>query len=266
MRFVSIRNSTEIFFQMTLIQIYDKEVTSEFKSFLDQIKPNVEAYAVAKGKAQFERMMIIGKIKEYQKQFPQRSAEHRTLANAMKSEGWSKDVISDNVSAYNFYHQEYDEGDWFNSRPQYLDQASVTHLAILGRDKTALLRSKVDEYFTKHGEIPSASALRGYQAGFITDEFKPLSSLRTKPQIEEQTSQASAVDVEVVTEPSNTAEESLPPTQEQLVDQLITIVQAMNLDEIYGDQELKAKLEVVRDPLMTLAHIAIPSPPRPTYV
>lgn len=40
----------------------------------------------------------------------------------------------------------------------------------------------------------------------------------------------------------------------------------MNLDEIYGDRELKAKLEVVRDPLMTLAHIAIPSAPKPTYV
>ncbi len=251
---------------MNLIKIYDTELTSEFKSFLDQIKPNVEAYAEAKGKAQFERMMIIGRIKEYQKQFPQRSAEHRTLANAMKSEGWSKDVISDNVSAYNFYHHEYDEGDWFDSRPQYLDQASVTHLAILGRDNTALLRSKVDEYFTNHGEIPSASAMRGYQAGFFTDEFKSLSSLRNNTSIKDKSSEASPVDVEVVTEPTSSAEESLAQTQEQLIDQLIPLVQAMNLDEIYGDRELKAKLDVVRDPLMTLAHIAIPTPTRPTYV
>ncbi len=254
---------------MTLIKIYETEVTSEFKSFLDQIKPNVEAYAEAKGKAQFERMMIIGKIKEYQKQFPQRSTEHRTLANAMKSEGWSKDVISDNVSAYNFYHKEYDDdaiGDWCNPRPQYLEEASVSQLAILGREDSVMLRRKVHDYYFTNGKLPPVSALRGYQAGFFTDEFKPLSSLRTKPQIEEQTSQASAVDVEVVAEPSNTAEESLAPTQEQLVDQLIPIVQTMNLDEIYGDRELKAKLEVVRDPLMTLAHMAIPSPTRPTYV
>ena len=75
-----------------------------------------------------------------------------------------------------------------------------------------------------------------------------------------------AVDVEVVAEPTTSAEESLAPTQEKLIDQLIPIVQAMNLDEIYGDIELKAKLELVRDPLMTLAHMAIPSQPRPTYV
>ena len=75
-----------------------------------------------------------------------------------------------------------------------------------------------------------------------------------------------AVDVEVVTEPSNNTEESLAQTQDQLIDQLIPIVQAMNLDEIYGNRKLKAKLEVVRDPLMTLAHIAIRSPTRPTYV
>ena len=251
---------------MTLIQIYDKELTSEFKSFLDQIKPNVEAYAEAKGKAQFERMMIIGKIKEYQKQFPQRSTEHRTLANAMKSEGWSKDVISDNASAYNFYHKEYDDEDWNNPRPQYLEEASVSQLAILGRDDNYMLRRKADDYYHTNGKLPPVSALRGYQAGFFTDEFKPLSSLRTKPQIEEQSSVASPVDVEVVAEPSSSTEESLAPTQEKLIDQLIQIVQAMNLDEIYGDRELKAKLEVVRDPLMTLAHIAIPSPPRPTYV
>jgi len=48
---------------MTLIQIYDTGVTSEFKSFLDQIKPNIESYTKAKGKAQFERIMNIGKIK-----------------------------------------------------------------------------------------------------------------------------------------------------------------------------------------------------------
>ena len=254
---------------MTLIQIYDKELTSEFKSFLDQIKPNVEAYAEAKGKAQFERMMIIGKIKEYQKQFPQRSAEHRALADAMKSEGWSKDVISDNVSAYNFYHKEYgciDEDGFVASKPQYLEEASVTQLAVLGRSDGGLLQTKAAIYYHDNGKLPSASAMRGYQAGYFTDEFKPLSSLRTKPQIEEQSSVASPVDVEVVAEPSSSTEESLAPTQEKLIDQLIQIVQAMNLDEIYGDRELKAKLEVVRDPLMTLAHIAIPTPTRPSYV
>ncbi len=75
-----------------------------------------------------------------------------------------------------------------------------------------------------------------------------------------------AVDVEVVTEPSLTAEESLFPTQEQLMDQLKAIVNAMDLDMILVDKELREKLESISYPLMILADLAEPSAPRPTYV
>ena len=87
-----------------------------------------------------------------------------------------------------------------------------------------------------------------------------------KPQIEEQSSVVSPVDVEVVTEPSNNAEESLAQTQEQLVDQLIPIVQSMDLDKIFVDTELKAKLESISHPLIILADLAEPTPTRPTHV
>ena len=46
---------------MSLLQIYENKLSDEFKSFLDQIRTNIETYTEAKHKAQIERMMIIGK-------------------------------------------------------------------------------------------------------------------------------------------------------------------------------------------------------------
>ena len=91
--------------KMTLLNIYEVDVSSEFKTFLDQIKTNIEAYSEAKHKAQKERMIIIGKIAEYKQSFPQRSTDHRLLVKAMKEEGWSDDVISNNLIAFRRYQK-----------------------------------------------------------------------------------------------------------------------------------------------------------------
>ena len=56
----------------------------------------------------------------------------------------------------------------------------------------------------------------------------------------------------------------LAPTQEQLVEQLIPLVQSIDLDMILVDTELKVKLESIHHPLMTLADITIPTQTRPT--
>ena len=64
------------------------------------------------------------------------------------------------------------------------------------------------------------------------------------------------------------------PIREELVvikeldfaDQLVELIQGRDLDEIYGDDEQREKLSVIKDELMTIAHIAIPSPTKPTYV
>ena len=55
---------------MALLNIYESEVSTEFRNFLDQIKTNIEAYSDAKQKAQKERMIIIGKGAEYKESFP----------------------------------------------------------------------------------------------------------------------------------------------------------------------------------------------------
>ncbi len=69
-----------------------------------------------------------------------------------------------------------------------------------------------------------------------------------------------AVDVEVVTEPTSTTDETLPKTQDELIHQLITLVQLLNLDLIYRDDDLKSKLTAVKNQLMCVAHLAIPTP------
>ncbi len=74
------------------------------------------------------------------------------------------------------------------------------------------------------------------------------------------------VDVEVVTKPTTSAEESLAPTQHETVDQLIPLVQSMDLDKIFVDRQLRAKLESISHPLTILADLVIPTPSRPTYV
>jgi len=247
---------------MTLIQIYDSELPIEFKAFLDQIKPNVEAYAEAKGKAQFERMMIIGKIKDYQTQFPQRSYQHKALAKAMKSEGWSEDVIHNTYLAYEGYNGllQYHESLHID---KIIKLASVSHLTEIskGVDVFELLK-----YIRRHKKLPPVSALRGRLGGFFDQTFQPLSRFRTdwsrKPNesTNYDTEDLHPVDVEVVTEPTSTTDESLPKTQEELIDQLITLVQLLNLDLIYRDDDLKSKLTAVKNQLMCVAHLAIPTP------
>lgn len=145
----------------------------------------------------------------------------------------------------------------------WIESLGVSHLFELSRMnqqgfKYALEQARDPEFHFKAGAYKEVSVrrLEEIRRMFPYIEPPPIKPVQLTP----------AVDVEVVTEPSSTAEESLTPTQEQLVEQMIAIIQAMNLDEIYGNRELRAKLELVRDPLMTVAHIAIPSPPRPTYV
>ena len=88
---------------MSLIKIINSEHSAEFGQLITDIKANVLSYLEARQKAQKERMIIIGKIAEYKSSYPQRSKEHRALTTAMSEEGWSQDVISNNLLAYKEY-------------------------------------------------------------------------------------------------------------------------------------------------------------------
>ena len=153
---------------MTLLNIYESEISTEFKNFLDQIKTNIEAYSEAKLKAQKERMIIIGKIAEYKQSFPQRSTDHRLLVKAMKEEGWSDDVISNNLIAFRRYQKIMNShSDWH----PLAQAASVSHLLLMARANDGRLEFNAVKYLKRHKKLPSLSAMRGYLAGWFDEKF-----------------------------------------------------------------------------------------------
>ncbi len=153
---------------MTLLNIDESEVSTEFKNFLDQIKTNIEAYSEAKLKAQKERMIIIGKIAEYKQSFPQRSTDHRLLVKAMKEEGWSDDVISNNLIAFRRYQKIMNShSDWH----PLAQAASVSHLLLMARANDGRLEHNALKYLKRHKKLPSLSAMRGYLAGWFDEKF-----------------------------------------------------------------------------------------------
>ena len=126
---------------MTLKKIINSEHSEEFSEFINEIKANVQSYLEARHKAQKERMIIIGKIAEYKNSYPQRSKEHRALTTAMSEEGWSQDVISNNLAAYRQYKDLIGGvSDWH----PLAEAASVSHLVEFSRSNgTALILSLI---------------------------------------------------------------------------------------------------------------------------
>ena len=153
---------------MVLLNIYESEVSTEFKNFLDQIKTNIKAYSDAKQKAQKERMIIIGKVAEYKESFPQRSSDHRLLVKAMKEEGWSDDVISNNLIAFRYYQKLMNiHSDWH----PLAQAASVSHLLVMARANDGRLDHNALKFLKRHKKLPSLSAMRGYLAGWFDEKF-----------------------------------------------------------------------------------------------
>jgi hypothetical protein len=147
---------------MSIIKLYDQEVSNELGSFLHQIKPNVDGYVAAKSAAQKERMMIIGQIAEYRQQFPQRSGDHRLLSQAMKSE-WSDDVIKSNTVAYQ-EHKRLIE----TNVPEYIELAEVANpsqLMVLGRGEGTTLAYDAVKHLKQTGSLPSTQTMRQVLSG-----------------------------------------------------------------------------------------------------
>ncbi|QEY31185.1 hypothetical protein EVJ50_01895 [Synechococcus sp. RSCCF101] len=164
---------------MALLEIYDNTTTDEtFLNFLASIKKNVETYSQAKSTAQRERMIIIGKISDYQRSFPQRSNEHRALAKAMESEGWSRDCIDNNKAAFRWYSRTVNSEYTDKFQLEMAETASVTHMAILERAQSGALEEAVYKYYKRNKKMPAVSSLRGWLGGFFTDKFESLSARR----------------------------------------------------------------------------------------
>ena len=228
---------------MTLLNIYESEVSTEFKNFLDQIKTNIEAYSDAKFKAQKERMIIIGKIAEYKQSFPQRSTDHRLLVKAMKEEGWSDDVISNNLIAFRRYQKLMNShSDWH----PLAQAASVSHLLLMARANDGRLEFNAVKYLKRHKKLPSLSAMRGYLAGWFDEKFmqrRRASGGATSSKFNSESFDRS----------SNFEFEIVEDNQLVLGEKLVSILNEIDMDKAFINNEFKQKLEPHNHQLEVLA-------------
>ena len=228
---------------MTLLNIYESEVSTEFKNFLDQIKTNIEAYSEAKLKAQKERMIIIGKIAEYKQSFPQRSTDHRLLVKAMKEEGWSDDVISNNLIAFRRYQKLMNShSDWH----PLAQAASVSHLLLMARANDGRLEFNAVKYLKRHKKLPSLSAMRGYLAGWFDERFmqrRRASGGGTSSEFNsESLDRSSTFEFEIVED-----------NQLVLGEKLVSILNEIDMDKAFINDAFKEKLEPHNHQLEVLA-------------
>ena len=228
---------------MTLLNIYESEVSTEFKNFLDQIKTNIEAYSEANLKAQKERMIIIGKIAEYKQSFPQRSTDHRLLVKAMKEEGWSDDVISNNLIAYRRYQKIMNShSDWH----PLAQAASVSHLLLMARANDGRLQHNALKYLKRHKKLPSLSAMRGYLAGWFDEKF-----------MQRRRTSGSGPSSEFNSESFDRSEtlqfEIVEDNQLVLGEKLISILNEIDMEEAFINDAFKEKLEPHNHQLEVLA-------------
>ena len=240
---------------MTLLNIYESEVSTEFKNFLDQIKTNIEAYSEAKLKAQKERMIIIGKIAKYKETFPQRSTDHRLLVKAMKEEGWSDDVISNNLIAFRRYQKIMNShSDWH----PLAQAASVSHLLLMARANDGRLQHNALKYLKRHKKLPSLSAMRGYLAGWFDEKFmqrRRASGGGTSSEFNPESFDRS----------SNLEFEIVEDNQLVLGEKLVSILNEIDMEEAFINDAFKEKLEPHNHQLEVLADWSKPERIKPTY-
>ena len=228
---------------MVLLNIYESEVSTEFKNFLDQIKTNIEAYSDAKQKAQKERMIIIGKVAEYKESFPQRSSDHRLLVKAMKEEGWSDDVISNNLIAFRYYQKLMNiHSDWH----PLAQAASVSHLLVMARANDGRLDHNALKFLKRHKKLPSLSAMRGYLAGWFDEKF-----------MQRRRTSGSGPSSEFNSESFDRSEtlqfEIVEDNQLVLGEKLVSILNEIDMEEAFINDAFKEKLEPHNHQLEVLA-------------
>ena len=279
---------------MSLKKIINSEHSEEFGEFINEIKANVLSYLEARHKAQKERMIIIGKIAEYKNSYPQRSKEHKALTTAMSEEGWSQDVISNNLIAYKQYKSLLEShSDWH----PLAEAASVSHLILIAREQSGNLLYDSVMYLKCNKQLPSIKAMRGYLGGFFDNKFQPkfrnkgfrsnsfstpeLTTTNTSKQPETQQvtgyalmpNQGEAFEMPandgllVIHQDSTDIEhEAVQPIQEELIQKLNTIVTQIDTDKVFVDDALRSQLEPIQHELETLSDLAKPRTSRPKYV
>ena len=249
---------------MSLIKIINSEHSAEFGQLITDIKANVLSYLEARQKAQKERMIIIGKIAEYKSSYPQRSKEHRALTTAMNEEGWSQDVISNNLLAYKEYKRLLNShSDWH----PLAEAASISHLVVIARSTGTGLRYDSLQYLKKYKSLPSIKAMRGYLGGLFDKQFQP----KSVSALVHNKGEAFEIPVNdgkfLIHQDSTVIDyEKIQPTQEKLIQELKLIVEQIDKDKVFVDDVLRSQLEPIQHQLEILSDLAKPRSPKPKYI
>ena len=249
---------------MSLNKIINSEHSAEFGQLVKEIQANILSYFEARHKAQKERMKIIGKIAEYKNNYPQRSKEHRALAKAMSEEGWSQDVISNNVCAFKAYKSILNRlSEWH----PLAEAASVSHLILIAREQSGSLLYDSVMYLKRNKQLPSIKAMRGYLGGFFDKQFQP----KFRSALVQNKGEAFEIPVNdgkflIHQDSTDIDYEKIQPTQEKLIQELKLIVEQIDNDKVFVDDVLRSQLEPIQHQLEILSDLAKPRSPKPKYI
>ena len=209
----------------------------------------------------------------------------------MSEEGWSQDVISNNLVAYKKYKSLLKRlSEWH----PLAEAASVSHLILIAREQSGSLLYDSVLYLKRNKQLPSIKAMRGYLGGFFDNKFQPkfrnkgslsngfgtpkLTTANTtkKPETSESAlahSHTEAFEIPVkdgqlvIQQDSTDIEhEAVKPSQAELIQQLNLIANQIDTEEVFVNDVLRAQLEPFQHRYETLSELAKPRTSRPKYL
>tara|TARA_R110002012_G_scaffold309422_1_gene516398 strand:- start:757 stop:1620 length:864 start_codon:yes stop_codon:yes gene_type:complete len=154
---------------MSLTTILNEEISLELGIFFETILDNIRTYDSTKETALKQRMIIIGKVTEYMRQFPQRSTDARLLAEGMRAEKWTDDIISTNYIAYKEYRR------LLSGAPEYCqvaEAASVSHLQELSKNEDKTIVYDALQFLKRNGKMPSVKKLQAHKQKWCNNKFE----------------------------------------------------------------------------------------------
>jgi len=187
---------------MSLIQTesinWTEDERDEFLPVAESVNRHIENFYQHRQQGQHAKMKAIGELEEYKRKHPQRSKAARLIAAGYKAEEWSDATISENATAYREYLNLQSMNDKKVSK--FAENAPVFLLVLMGRQQEQADRcstfNNLDDwsetkhvmalwyaaftYWKRHHKYPTKKQVRGFLAGYTTDEFVFLSSLRPK--------------------------------------------------------------------------------------
>ena len=174
----------------------------------------------------------------------------------MKEEGWSDDVISNNLIAFRRYQKLMkSHSDWH----PLAQAASVSHLLLMARADDGRLEYDALKFLKRHKKLPSLSAMRGYLAGWFDEKFMQ----RRRASGGGASSEFNADSFER----SSTFEfEIVEDNQLVLGEKLVSILSEIDMDKAFINDAFKEKLEPHNHQLEVLADWSKPEKVKPKYL